>query len=192
MSENTRERLVEAAYHLFILKGFGSTRVDEICASAQASKGSFYHSFKSKEAIGLAAFDRYYEAVWERLLAGPYVTEQNPEKRLSGFLNHSRTLASELLKGGSLLTTLATELPGHSDEFSSRVRERAEILVDSLAEAFEGLDLPGRIQSPNDLALIYLSMLEGAVTMARLTGKRDLIDQAIEAFRRFALSGEDE
>ena len=190
MSDETRDRLVEAAYRLILLKGFGSTRVDEICQAAGASKGSFYHCFKSKEAMGLAVFDHYYQSVWARLISGPYVTEPKPTRRLNGFLNHSRSLIPELLKGGSLLTTLAVELPAYSEDFAKMVRERTDLLVVEIADTLEGLVLPESITSHNELAFLYLSMMEGAVTMAVLMEKADLVETAISVFRSFALREE--
>jgi TetR/AcrR family transcriptional repressor of nem operon len=190
MSEDTRDRLIDSAYQLIVLKGFGSTRVDEICQAAKASKGSFYHLFKSKEAIGLAVFERYYESVWARLISGPFVTDTNPGRRLKGFLNHCKALIPELLKGGSLLTTLAVELPVYSDEFSSRVRERTDLLAESLAETFDGLDLPGDVRSTKELSYIYLAMIEGAVTLKGLTDSHSLVDQTLGAFRSFVLDEE--
>jgi TetR/AcrR family transcriptional repressor of nem operon len=187
MSDDTRDRLLESAYQLFVLKGFGATRVDEICQAAKASKGSFYHCFKSKEAIGLAVFDRYYESVWARLVSGPFVTETRPERRLRGFLNHCRILVPDLLSGGSLLTTLAVELPANSDEFTISIRKRTDQLVESLAETFDGLALPGDIQSTNELSYIFLAMLEGAVTVARLSERPQLIEKTLSAFRILVL-----
>jgi AcrR family transcriptional regulator len=191
MPANTRDRLIDSAYQLFVLKGFGSTRVDEICQGSSASKGSFYHSFKSKEAIGLAVFERYYESVWGRLISGPFVTDTNPERRLKGFLNHCRTIIPGLLKGGSLLTTLAVELPVYSDEFSSRIRERTEHLAESLAEVFDGLDLPGHVKSTKELSYIYLAMVEGAVTLTDLAADQSLVDSVLSAFRSFVLGDGD-
>ena len=46
-----KDRIVEAAYELFGEKGYDRTSVAEIIEKAGASKGGFYHHFKSKEEI---------------------------------------------------------------------------------------------------------------------------------------------
>ena len=51
----TRAKLVSATVQLMLTQGFNATSVDQICAEAKVTKGSFFHYFGSKEAIGLAA-----------------------------------------------------------------------------------------------------------------------------------------
>lgn len=46
-----KEKIIEAAYTLFGEKGYDKTSVAEIIEYAGASKGGFYHHFKSKEDI---------------------------------------------------------------------------------------------------------------------------------------------
>lgn len=188
MPDDTRTRLIDSAYRLFVLKGFGSTRVDEICQAAEASKGSFYHSFKSKEAIGLAVFDRYFEMVWSRLVSGPFVTDPNHERRLKGFLNHCKTLLPSLARDGSLLTNLATELPTYSEDFANHIREKTDLVIEHLAETFDGLDLPEGIESTNELACIFLSMFEGAITVTGLSQNENIFENVMDAFRTLVLS----
>jgi TetR/AcrR family transcriptional repressor of nem operon len=53
----TREKLVTATVGLILKQGFAATTVDQICAEAGMTKGSFFHHFESKEAIGKAAVE---------------------------------------------------------------------------------------------------------------------------------------
>ncbi len=53
----TREKLVRATVQLILKQGFAATTVDQICAEAELTKGSFFHHFDSKEAIGKAAVE---------------------------------------------------------------------------------------------------------------------------------------
>ena len=43
----TRDSLMEAAFGLVRRQGLAATRVDEICAAADMSKGAFFHHFRS-------------------------------------------------------------------------------------------------------------------------------------------------
>lgn len=51
----TRGKLVAATVQLILKQGFAATSVEQICAEAGVTKGSFFHHFESKEAIGKAA-----------------------------------------------------------------------------------------------------------------------------------------
>ena len=45
----SRKKLLDASLHVIRSKGYEATTVDDICAAAGLSKGSFFHHFKSKD-----------------------------------------------------------------------------------------------------------------------------------------------
>jgi len=51
IAPTTRERIVAAAFELFLNHGFDGTGVNQILQKSELSKGAFYHHFKSKEEI---------------------------------------------------------------------------------------------------------------------------------------------
>jgi AcrR family transcriptional regulator len=58
-SEETRERILAAAEKLFSQSGYDSTGVADICTKAGISKGAFYYSFKTKQAVFLNLLERW-------------------------------------------------------------------------------------------------------------------------------------
>lgn len=48
---STRERILAAAFELFLQHGYGGTGVNQILALCKLSKGAFYHHFKNKDEI---------------------------------------------------------------------------------------------------------------------------------------------
>jgi TetR/AcrR family transcriptional repressor of nem operon len=68
----TQRKLIGATVRLMLRQGFAATTVDQICAEAGLTKGSFFHYFDTKEAIGLAAVNAWaqmgmelYSAAWK-------------------------------------------------------------------------------------------------------------------------------
>lgn len=53
----TRQRLIDATVRLMLRQGFAGTSVDQICKEAGMTKGSFFHHFENKEALGTAAVE---------------------------------------------------------------------------------------------------------------------------------------
>ena len=68
----TKEKLLDAAMKLMLAQGFEATSVDEIIAGAEATKGSFFHFFKSKEALGKAALERFVRRQMEMFQAARF------------------------------------------------------------------------------------------------------------------------
>ncbi len=69
-SEETRNRILEAAEECFTRYGYDSTGVAEICNTAGVSKGALYHHVPSKQAIFVEMFEtwmRSFVAEMERI-----------------------------------------------------------------------------------------------------------------------------
>jgi AcrR family transcriptional regulator len=62
-SEETKSRIMEASIRLFSARGFNTASVDDICEEAGASKGAFYHHFKSKLELFLALLDVWLQII---------------------------------------------------------------------------------------------------------------------------------
>lgn len=62
----TRQKIFDTALALLVKKGYDRVTVDDICARAGVSKGTFYHHFKSKDQAILEEFlkiDRFYQEI---------------------------------------------------------------------------------------------------------------------------------
>jgi AcrR family transcriptional regulator len=80
---NVRERILDAAYRLFSVKGVGSVGVDAIVTESGCAKSSLYNNFESKEDLALAFLNKR-EAVWSKdwLEAAVRRMATTPEGRL--------------------------------------------------------------------------------------------------------------
>lgn len=145
---NTREKIIDAAWQLFYDKGYEQTTVEDIIRASGTSKGSFYHYFESKDSLmGSLSylFDRRYDELEEHLPA-----EGNRMDMLL-YLNHElfemieNTIDLELLTrlyATQLMNTSGKELLDRSRSYYRLLRRitaegqaRGEITCDkSIAE----------------------------------------------------------
>lgn len=83
----TRTRLLDAARDVIRAKGYTATTVDDICASAGATKGSFFHHFTSKEQLGIAAIGQFGAMAASLFASAPYTKLSDPRDRILGYVD---------------------------------------------------------------------------------------------------------
>jgi TetR/AcrR family transcriptional regulator, transcriptional repressor for nem operon len=55
----SKTKLLNATLHTIRAKGYTAARIEDICDAAGLTKGSFFHHFKSKEDLALAAAEHW-------------------------------------------------------------------------------------------------------------------------------------
>src|SRR5436190_6027470 len=69
-----KRRLIEAAIRLMLRQGFSATTVDQVCAEAGLTKGSFFHYFKSKDEVGEDVLDYFFEQQQQQFAGAKFST----------------------------------------------------------------------------------------------------------------------
>jgi len=177
----TREKLVRTAERLMLRDGYSATRVDDVIRAAGLSKGSFYHLFDSKEALGLAALEHYYTDRVGRLAAGTYATETDPLRRAQGFLKHASHVAADLWTTGCLLASLAADAAGSNRAISKALKKRTSDLRALLVDLLSPFATPEITAS--DLADRFLVCIEGSIVLARIYEDPTYLRRGLEQFR---------
>jgi len=109
----TRERLLDAARHMFAQGGYGGASIDTIAAEAGYSKGAFYGNFESKEAIFLELLSRHMAAEAEQL------TRLVDPNRTAGDILDSLDVWLEQMNADADWALLAMELQLHARRSST-------------------------------------------------------------------------
>ena len=121
VAADTRESLINVAAHLFRVRGFGSVTIDEICAavSPPLSKGAYYHSFDSKQAVLFAILEKYM------LEAAEFVDAlENSEGETAEQIEQLFLHSSEMLKTFRPYVVVSILEQRHlSGEYSTRVKQ---------------------------------------------------------------------
>ena len=97
----SRDRLLAAAINVIRQKGYSATRIEDICAAAGVTKGSFFHHFASKDELAHAATAAWNQMAEKRFAASGYRDLPDPRDRLLAYV----ALRKELLSGDVWDTT---------------------------------------------------------------------------------------
>src|SRR5215207_2770388 len=124
---DAKEKLMSAARDLIWQRSYGATSVDDICAKADVRKGSFYHFFRSKSELEIAALDadwQYKKARYNDIFS-PTVP---PLQRIEGFFDFSYERQSQFQqKLGNVLgcpyCTVGSEIGTQDEGIRNKVQE---------------------------------------------------------------------
>lgn len=186
---DTKERLLDGAERLTLAKGFVATTVDEICAAAGVTKGSFFHYIKSKEDLGRAVLDRFCEVRARVMQENPTRKKTDPLERLYGSIDAAIEMSkSPLAKNGCLLGNFAQELSDSHPKMRSlcaqRFAEWAAVLKQELDEA-KSEYLPKSRLDTESLAEHFIAIIEGALILAKAKQDMGVMEKSLRHFRRY-------
>jgi len=108
---DTRERIVEAARHLFWEKGYTATGLAEMLERAGANSGSFYHFFDSKDALLQTVLDTYVALLEPHIVRPAWSATADPLARVFALLDgYRRRLIDTDCRYGCPIGRLALEI----------------------------------------------------------------------------------
>lgn len=162
--------------------GYAATSIDDICSKARVTKGSLYHFFETKEELGLAVLDEFYERGVACVASGSYMGMNDPCQRLLGLFDHLETIGPDLWRHGCLMGNFACEFAESSQIIRRRVAGMFEELVNKLLPIFRPIARDRK--EADELAEQTLMVIEGAVIMARAHDDPSRIASGLHRFRR--------
>jgi TetR/AcrR family transcriptional repressor of nem operon len=170
-------------------KGYSATSVDELCAEAGVTKGAFFHHFRSKDALAVAAAGRWSEVSKALFETAPYHKHRDPLDRLLGYLDFRRTLLKgEVAEFSCLAGTMVQEAYGTHAEIreacDASISGQAAAVEADIGEAMKLYGVRGR-WSAQSLALHTQAVLQGAFILAKAKGGPEVAVSSIDHLRRY-------
>jgi TetR/AcrR family transcriptional repressor of nem operon len=188
----SRQRLLDAALRVIRSKGYSATTVDDICHEAGVTKGSFFHHFKSKDALALAAV-AYWREFTEGFFAGaPYHAPRDPVARLLGYIEfRGGILAGDLPNYTCLLGTLVQETYDTHPEIRTACEQALASHVGELTRdlaAAKELYAPHADWTPQSAGNFIQAVLQGSFIFAKAQQGPEVIRESLAHLRRYLLS----
>jgi TetR/AcrR family transcriptional repressor of nem operon len=182
-----KDKIIEAAQFLMTGRGYSATTVDEIIDLAGVSKGSVYHSFKSKEELAITALEDYERKGWDILANGPYKDEPDPVKRAIGFVKFIEKKAPELWEHGCLLGSISMEVADRYPVLHDRIDELFDEFENGIAAVFIPALKVRKVRgiTGKDLARHMLAVIEGAIITAKSHRQKKFLVDGLKHFRRY-------
>jgi TetR/AcrR family transcriptional repressor of nem operon len=167
--ETTRRKLVEATTALVLKRGFNAATVDEICAEASLTKGSFFHHFENKDEIGQAAV-RAWGEFGQSLYAEAWKEPGEPLEEIHRLFDIMESFTTGPDPCVCLVGILCQEMSGENPGFREACARELGVwteMMRSRLEAAKKQFKPEADFDPAELAWFLNSLWQGSMLISR-------------------------
>jgi len=159
----TRQRILKSARHLFNRKGFAEVTIDEIMADAGLTRGGFYNHFSAKEELYAEAIRQFLcdgPEAWQRIHVDPYA--QGPELAKMIVDAYLSSEHFEDRDGSCPMIGLPSDAARANEAVKAAYRE----VLQMMAGVFEA-SLPAGEPSARQRALALVALCVGGMVLSR-------------------------
>jgi AcrR family transcriptional regulator len=175
--EQTRSRLLDAAFTVFAARGFGHVRIEDVCAEAGFTRGAFYSNFASLDELFFALYEQRSAQLVARVGAALEIatgSDEVPDVRL---LVEQVVEALAVDRDWVLVKTdfalHAARRPELNELMAGHRRDLRAALVGPLTPVAARAELPAALRDPDRLARAVSDVHDGVMTHL-LDGDDDL------------------
>ena len=187
---DARTRLLEAARDVIRTKGFAATTVDDLCKAAGVTKGAFFHHFRSKDALGVAAAQFWSETTGQLFETAPYHAPADPLERVLAYIAFRRAIISDDIPAftclvGTLAQEVHTTAPDIRDAAAASIFGHAGTLIADIAAAIEDRGITPDGWDAASLARHFQAVLQGGLILAKAGNDPDLARETVDHLDRY-------
>ncbi|MEZ4648326.1 MAG: TetR/AcrR family transcriptional regulator [Candidatus Eisenbacteria bacterium] len=185
----SRTKLLDASLHVIRSRGYSATRIEDVCAEAGLTKGSFFHHFRTKEELAVAAADHFGRMAEGVFAAAPYRELSDPVDHLLGYVEFRQSILERPIPEFTcLLGTMVQETydthPAIRDACDRNISAHAHELERDVESARE-MYAPDADWTPESLALHTQAVIQGAFVLAKAKGSSEVAVEMLGHLRRY-------
>lgn len=179
--ESSRDRIVNAADHLFYIHGYNQTSFSDIANEAGVPRGNFYYYFKTKDDILQAVLDFRTDLV-SQMLSNCDACSEDPHQQLLYLVEVLIREEENVIRYGCPMGTLNSEL----SKSSATLQQRAAGLFQQIRDWINSkLILLGFKDHADALALELLARLQGTTVIANVFHDREFLKKSVQQHRQW-------
>lgn len=191
--DQTRRRILEAAFIEMYRNGFQGMRLDEVTAASELTKGALYHHFPNKQALGYAVVEEVIRPMMESIWVQPLQQATDPLQGLLDVIEHMpEAKPSEMmLQYGCPLNNLAQEMSPLDEGFRRRLDQVFNIWHQVISDALLAARSKGIIRADidcEDTATFVMAALEGCIGIAKNAQSVDRLMACNRGLMQYLLS----
>ena len=185
----SKTKILDAALQVIRAKGYSATRIEDVCEAAGLTKGSFFHHFKGKEDMAVAAAAHWGQMTGALFASAPYHAVLDPVQRVLAYVDFRKALLrGELAEFTCLVGTMVQETydthPAIRVACDKSISDHAATVDADIALALQQCGLTPA-WSAASMALYTQASIQGAFILAKAKGNSDVAADCIDHLRRY-------
>ncbi len=187
--DETRERILNAAFEEIYRRGFRAASVDDILTNTGLTKGALYHHFPNKAALGYAVIEEIIGGFIHEQWIAPVDDAENP---LDGLRQSFDSVTPEHIEGactmGCPLNNLSQEMSPVDEGFRVRIEAVYQNWQRGVADRLEKGKQAGYVREDLDCsqaATFLIAAIEGATGLCKNSQNPDMLLSCMAAIRQF-------
>lgn len=184
-----RAKIINAALKLVRERGYAGTSVDDLCREAGVTKGAFFHHFKSKDDLAIAAAEYWSEMTGALFASAPYHQHEDPLERVLAYVDFRGALiAGDVAEFTCLVGTMVQEAYGAHPDIRAACQASIFGHAATLEADIEAAKTKYNIQSEwsaKSLALHTQAVLQGGFILAKAQNSAEAVMESVAHLRRY-------
>jgi TetR/AcrR family transcriptional repressor of nem operon len=185
----SKTKLLDATLRVVRTKGYSATRIEDVCAEAGLTKGSFFHHFESKDDLALAAVAHWDAHASQIFAAAPYHGAADPLGRLIAYVEFRKAILTGDLPdftcfAGTIIQEAYRTHPNVSDACERNIAAHAKTLEADIRAAMREHGMRGS-WTPESLALHIQGVIQGGFILAKAKGSAAVAADGLDHLRRY-------
>jgi TetR/AcrR family transcriptional regulator, transcriptional repressor for nem operon len=185
----SKTKLLDATLRIVRAKGYTATRIEDVCAEAGLTKGSFFHHFKSKEDLALSAVAHWDATTAAFFATAPYHEAADPLSRLIAYIEFRKAILTEDLPDftcfvGTIVQETYQTHPEVSVAASGTISGHAKTFEADIRAAMRQHNVSGG-WTAESLALHFQAVIQGSFILAKAKGSAAAAAESLEHLKRY-------
>ncbi len=176
--DETRSRILTAAFQEIYLKGFQGMRLDDVLQHTGLTKGALYHHFPNKMALGYAVVEEVIAGTMAHIWLVPLAQAEEPLDTVIQIITElmDNDGPMDITELGCPLNNLAQEMSPLDEGFRLRLDRIFQAWHDGLLQALKKGQAKGKLRADVDCertTVFIIAVIEGCIGMAKNAQSRD-------------------
>ncbi|MBF0589147.1 MAG: TetR/AcrR family transcriptional regulator [Magnetococcales bacterium] len=169
--EETRKRLLKAAYEEIYLKGYQAASLSAILKGAGVTKGALYHHFPNKQALGYAVVEEVLQEEFSQsFLRFMFEKDDFVEGFQYALVKGEEIEGEDLVVKGCPLNNLIHEMSPIDEGFRTRLDGVLQWVLTTFTQAIRNAQKKGQVRqdvNAEETALFIFAAMEGCVGLSK-------------------------